>query len=189
MKFRCHHKTRAAEFGGEETGWSKSITLKQDQTYEWVESSYSMDTYDYDRTTKTTQAFGNWSIQGDNYVLDGLQCNKKEWDCYNDYLSGNTYQGEVAGSKKENLPHHLTIPKYKLAHPLPPLKLDPLKSHEWYPFGAWRQEEIKQWVRRQQLEALISAGGTTKIASAQRVLQNEDLAKKVIKMLPASFDE
>ena len=87
--YSASKKNPAASWGGEETGWSKRLTLHPDGAYEWYNSSYSMDTYDYDRTTRVESAAGQWVENEEGaVVLHGVMGSRKDWDSFNEYMNG-----------------------------------------------------------------------------------------------------
>jgi hypothetical protein len=90
--WRAQHKERSE---WEENGWYKSVTLHPDGTYDWSYTTYNIDLYDYDRSTKVTEAHGQWTVQVPGQIrLDGVQGTRTEWDSFKEYLDGNPdYQG------------------------------------------------------------------------------------------------
>ncbi len=90
--WRAQHKERS---DWEEDGWYKSVTLHPDGTYDWSYTTYNIDLYDYDRSSKVTEAHGQWTMQVPGEItLDGVQGTRREWDSFKEYLDGNPdFQG------------------------------------------------------------------------------------------------
>jgi hypothetical protein len=125
--FSASEKTPAAQYGGEETGWSKTLKLHPGGMYEWRHSSYSMDTYDYDRTTRVWTANGRWVETAEGTVtLDGIIGSRKDWDSFKEYNEGNpNFQRQ--GLQKQS-PHHM---EWQLSALLSAFELTVRRGQPW----------------------------------------------------------